>query len=474
MTGASRLRALLGTPPDRYSQADLLDLCALLESGHRERLALRLRAGQVIGDKVTVNLPDTWRQLSAAALARGLEGFLAKTPRGALFLRLLASGPLPTLDCERLLRRMLAVFRDRPDAFAALSAKVQDAFAAHGAMTQGMYRTGAPEVPLGVDPGPEARLVTLFRGYGPHTDPADPDEILKTLAMGVPAPPSDLASAPGDSRQVNAHYQAHPYPSYAQVPPTAPLATLDRFFAAEGFARDSAVRAAPAAILVAGAGTGMTVINRRQLFPRAPITAIEPSRTSRMVAEAAFKRHGTGDVTLIDADIAGFAAGHDGPGFVLVDCHGVLMYVADAARALADLARVTAPGGYVYFSVYTTARAAAKAKLDLPAAGATVAQLLALRDRLVDDPSPMLEPDIRLSADFFTTNGFLDYVAVPHEIFAPVPQWAEWARGAGLEVIGVQGIDGVVDDTAVQARELEIQRTGVPSGLLGYLCRKPG
>ncbi len=162
----------------------------------------------------------------------------------------------------------------------------------------------------------------------------------------------------------------------------------------QGIGRPGLAR--PRRVLVAGCGTGVEAFRLRRQWPRAEIVAVDFSprsiavarRLERKVRGGAAIGFLVGDLT--DADLAEKLGGD----FDLITCHGVLSYIPQPGRALAVLAKCSAPGGALYLGVNGAGHPATALRPWLESLGLGVAELkderrlralLRLWDALHDD-----------------------------------------------------------------------------------------
>ena len=109
----------------------------------------------------------------------------------------------------------------------------------------------------------------------------------------------------------------------------------------------------PDRILVAGCGTGAEAFLLRRRFPDAEMIAVDFSPRSIQLARGLQKKMLFGrPVHFLAGDLTARSfAKTVGRNFDFITCHGVLSYIPNPARALANLARVLAPHGALYLGV---------------------------------------------------------------------------------------------------------------------------
>ncbi len=196
---------------------------------------------------------------------------------------------------------------------------------------------------------------------------------------------------------------------------------------------------APGRILVAGCGTGAEAFALRRKFPNADIMAVDFSRHSIKVARALQRRTGPSrKIRFLVGDLTGrdFAT-QVGRRFDFITCHGVLSYIQNPGRALANLAGCLAQDGALYLGVNGAKHFSVAWRRVLPSFGYDLnkfqdgnhlRQLLTLCDALAGHrPGAISKQDsVLLAGDLF---GALNQAF-------PLAQWNRIARRAGLHCRG--------------------------------------
>jgi SAM-dependent methyltransferase len=189
------------------------------------------------------------------------------------------------------------------------------------------------------------------------------------------------------SREVQAQYEAHPYPRWHRAPAAgpAPLPLMLR----ELFPRlEPAKLAAPLAaqILIAGCGTGRHAAITAQLHPHARILAVDLSRASLAHAMRRCAELGLGRIRFAQADI--LRLGPLPERFDLIECSGVLHHMDDPLAGWRVLLALLKPGGFMKLGLYSEAGRRAIVAAREAAKGLGVAQA---RQRILglppDDPA---------------------------------------------------------------------------------------
>ncbi len=196
---------------------------------------------------------------------------------------------------------------------------------------------------------------------------------------------------------------------------------------------------APSRVLVAGCGTGAEAFALRRKFPNADIMAVDFSRHSIDLALASQRRlEPARKIRFVVGDLAGrHFAKKIGCGFDFITCHGVLSYIPNSARALANLARSLTPDGALYLGVNGAAHFSVAWRRVLPnfgynlhrfEDGIRLRRLLALFDALVGHRKRFIakQDAAFLAGDLF---GALNRAL-------PLANWNRIARRSGLHCRG--------------------------------------
>ncbi len=196
----------------------------------------------------------------------------------------------------------------------------------------------------------------------------------------------------------------------------------------------------PRRILVAGCGTGPEAFQIQRHFPKAEIVAVDFSPRSIALAKRLQKAIGTPRpiefrvADLTDPDLAAKTGGD----FDLATCHGVLSYITEPARVLANLSGILAPRGTLYLGVNGEGHPSTRLRPWLASFGLKVGEmrderrlreLLAVWDSLHDDGMTELS---KLSASYLAND-----VCGPFINSLPLAQWRAAAGRCGLDLAGV-------------------------------------
>jgi SAM-dependent methyltransferase len=233
-------------------------------------------------------------------------------------------------------------------------------------------------------------------------------------------------------------YEKYPYPATdgAARPGIWRLPPLEWIAALGGQNGESY---SPKRILVAGCGTGNEAFALRRRFPQAQIVAIDFSPRSisiarRLLQSAPKIRR----INFIVGDLTSRSLGGITGAFDFISCHGVLSYIPEPERALANLSRVLKPTGALYLGVNGAEHFSTAGRLFLPAFGCDLAQLrddpylrklLALWDAVLQQNGR--NSFTRFSATYLASDLFGSFIQN-----LALAQWLGFARGTGLHFRG--------------------------------------
>lgn len=146
------------------------------------------------------------------------------------------------------------------------------------------------------------------------------------------------------SKNVQAQYEANPYPRWISV--------INYPTPSDSLPVPEEDRSRPRQILVAGCGTGRHALGTTAVFPESNVTAIDLSRASLAYAQRKAVESGlAGRVDFIHADILDMGKW---PGqFDIVECSGVLHHMEDPFKGWQVLTGLLKPGGYFKVGLYS-------------------------------------------------------------------------------------------------------------------------
>ena len=195
---------------------------------------------------------------------------------------------------------------------------------------------------------------------------------------------------------------------------------------------------APERAFVAGCGTGSEAFAMQRRFPKAQIVAVDFSPRSISIARNLQQR--TRQMRNIRFHVANLARRNlgkiTGGDFDFISCHGVLSYVPEPERVLANLRRQLKADGALYLGVNGATHFGVGGRLFLPEFGFDMAELrdgpylrklLKLWDGILDCRGS--EKCARLSATYLASDLFC---SIMHNL--PLSHWVGMARNAGLHL----------------------------------------
>ena len=244
------------------------------------------------------------------------------------------------------------------------------------------------------------------------------------------------------SRAVQAQYEANPYPRWTRLPEVIAPAKLGVFLASRFAFMAERVTALPDApsLLVAGCGTGQSVIELARGFQWGAITAVDLSRASLGHAARKAQEMGVTGIAFGQADILNIAA--LGQTFDVIECSGVLHHMADPFSGWKALLSVLKPGGLMQVALYsaTPRQAIQRTRAFVAEQGfaATAEGIRACRAQLVrQNRLDILGPYLN-TLDFFSTSDCRDLIFHVQEHNHTLPQIAGFLAQNGLTFIGME------------------------------------
>ena len=161
-----------------------------------------------------------------------------------------------------------------------------------------------------------------------------------------------LGPAERESRagEVEAFYTRHPFPGYAPGDDGPTL--LDRSRRAPFLVALDAAIDARATVVDCGCGTGQLAAFLALAGPRRRVFALDGCRASLACADAFRSRAQIANLQLVRADLFDLPLAERN--FSVVLSRGVVHHTPDPARAIAAVARLVAPGGFLVLGFYET------------------------------------------------------------------------------------------------------------------------
>jgi SAM-dependent methyltransferase len=138
-------------------------------------------------------------------------------------------------------------------------------------------------------------------------------------------------------------YEEFPFPSPGVDRPLIDVVGCELPFVVDGGLKSGWT------VLDAGCGTGHTLIGLARAYPDVQFVGIEPSNSSRFVANGLIERYGVANVRILDAAIAGPDLDRK---FDFVYSYGVVHHLPDPVGGMRWLARHTADDGLLHLWLY--------------------------------------------------------------------------------------------------------------------------
>ncbi len=163
--------------------------------------------------------------------------------------------------------------------------------------------------------------------------------------------PHLTAIADDVSRKVKQQYEENPYPRWVKAAPAGEPKTLEQYFGGWFEPGRGAGRHDRTDILVAGCGTGQSLVETAQQFKGAQVLAVDLSRASLCYAKRQALALGLTNIAFAEADILGL--GEIGRTFDLIDASGVLHHMADPWAGWRSLLSLLRSGGFMRVGLYS-------------------------------------------------------------------------------------------------------------------------
>ena len=253
-----------------------------------------------------------------------------------------------------------------------------------------------------------------------------PFQLERIAAELSPATPIEA-----ETNLVRNQYEEHPYPMWVREPFGVPIPIPEAVRKQLKRSR----RFPPRSVLVAGCGTGQHVFAAADRWERAPLVAIDCSRSSRAYAIMKAREHGFDRVHFALADL--LRAEDLGEKFDVVEAVGVLHHLASPAEGLRTLTRVLNPGGVIYVGLYARA-----ARRHLDHARRQVASRprndAELRDYRAHALAGGVAPEIVHSPDFYSLGGCKDLIFHEREHSFDLNEVQALLADAGMSFLAIQ------------------------------------
>jgi tetratricopeptide (TPR) repeat protein/SAM-dependent methyltransferase len=258
--------------------------------------------------------------------------------------------------------------------------------------------------------------------------------------------PRLTAIADDVSFRVKQQYEENPYPRWVKPAPADDPQTMEQYFNSwfkphPGLGEHGSIE-----ILVAGCGTGQTLVETARQFKGSQVLAVDLSLASLGYAKRQTLALGLGNVSFAEADI--LELGEIGRSFDIIDASGVLHHMGDPWAGWRVLLSLLRPGGFMRVGLYSRF-----ARWDITAARAFVAEhgyastaedirrsrqdILALAE---DEPTRQIVAYI----DFFATSECRDMLFHVQEHQMTLPEIADFIGKNNVEFLGFVTHPGVI------------------------------
>jgi SAM-dependent methyltransferase len=228
------------------------------------------------------------------------------------------------------------------------------------------------------------------------------------------------------SQAVRRQYEDNPYPRWVRTVPSEKSPGVNEL--APGPIPD---------LLIAGCGTGLSVVETSRAAVRARILAIDLSLASLSYAKRMAQKLGLADIEFAQADILKLDA--IGRQFDFIDASGVLHHLADPWQGWRVLLSLLRPGGTMQLGIYSDI-----ARRNVVAARALIAErgyrpipqdIRRCREDIIAATNPLLNSLTR-SGDFFTTSECRDLLFHVQESRITLPEIKSFLAANNLTFAG--------------------------------------
>jgi SAM-dependent methyltransferase len=252
--------------------------------------------------------------------------------------------------------------------------------------------------------------------------------------------PSFSGARSAVSAQVQAQYEANPYPRWLRAPAAGSLAPKK-------------ISGEPR-ILVAGCGTGQHAIGTAQRYPAASVLAVDLSLSSLAYAKRKTVELGLPNIEYRQADILAL----DGlpERFDLIECSGVLHHLQDPFEGWRVLRNLLNPGAFMRVGLYSEfARRGVVRARELIAAGGLApdaAGIRACRAAIRARSEDPLLATLARNEDFYSMSGCRDLLFHVQEHRFSLPQIEAMIAQLGLRFLSFEFADSGATLARYQAR----------------------
>ncbi len=237
-------------------------------------------------------------------------------------------------------------------------------------------------------------------------------------------------------------YEENPYPRWVEAPVLEQPASINKHVRGLFPFADYRHPKSDGAIdlLIAGCGTGQSVINFAGRFANARVIAVDLSLTSLAYAKRKLQALGLSQIELAQADI--LKLGSLNRRFDIINCSGVLHHLGDPMAGWRTLLSLLAPDGFMSVALYSEL-----ARTDYVAAQKLIAErgyesssdeIRRFRHDLIAGEKSKTYDGVLGCADFFTISACRDLLFHAQEHRMTIPQIKTFIEQNNLNFLGFE------------------------------------
>jgi SAM-dependent methyltransferase len=241
---------------------------------------------------------------------------------------------------------------------------------------------------------------------------------------------------------VRNQYEEHPYPRWVEAPTLEQPVSIAKHM--RGLFPLVAFRAPPpnsaVDLMIAGCGTGQSVINYARRFADARVLAVDLSLTSLSYAKRKIAALGLPQVEFAQADI--LKLGSLDRRFDVINCSGVLHHLGDPMSGWRTLLSLLKPDGLMSVALYSelarTDYVAAQKMIAERGYGRTASEIRRFRRDLIAGEKSKTYFGVLGCADFFTISACRDLLFHAQEHRMTIPQLKAFFEEKALNFLGFE------------------------------------
>jgi tetratricopeptide (TPR) repeat protein/SAM-dependent methyltransferase len=250
--------------------------------------------------------------------------------------------------------------------------------------------------------------------------------------------PRLTAVAEGVSLEVKQQYEESPSPRWVRPAPVGEPMTMEQFFGSWLEPRPGPARHDRIDILVAGCGTGQSLVETARQFKGAQVLAVDLSRASLCYAKRQSLALGSTNIAFGEADI--LELGEIDRTFDIVDASGVLHHMADPWAGWRVLLALLRPGGFMRVGLYSrlgrSAINAARGFVAERGYAPTTEDIRRSRQDILALADGEPAKKVATHLDFFTTSECRDMLFHVQEHQLTLPEIARFIGENDIEFLG--------------------------------------